>query len=427
MGGGIHQLHNFAQRRAGRARELGGRVDHVHHLIHVAHIFAGSVLDIAYGVTHFLGGGHGFFCQLAHFVGHHGKSAPGLASTGRFNGGVKGQQIGLVGNIRNNTQYLACALGLFAKRGHLGFQFHSAGLNAADIGNHPCHHLCAALGLALGVMGRIRSLTGIAGHFKHCGVHLLHGGGCFAHAGRLTFRTTAGLLHLGGQFFRGRCHGFYHALKRRSRVQHALGLGVFGGNAGGLGFFCRLRRTCRFFLCVGALFVCFGYLGLEADHHQPQALCKAADFIAQIDGQQGVKIAARHARSKILQLPQGAHNHLFKRKQTDTHQCQNGYGPKYQHGIALRYGRSLDFCPAEGYAHAPVPVGNRLPGHQALFAVELVPNPTARFGPDHIAYGGFRSQILEKKLTVGVADHNTLWRNHNHTPRRAHGHAVEIF
>ena len=54
-----------------------------------------ALLDVGYGVAHFLGGGHGLFGQLAHFVRHHGKAAPGIARAGGLDGGIERQQVGL--------------------------------------------------------------------------------------------------------------------------------------------------------------------------------------------------------------------------------------------------------------------------------------------------------------------------------------------
>jgi hypothetical protein len=36
--------------------------------------------------------------KVAHFVGHHGKAAPGLAGPRRLDGGIQRQQVGLLGN-----------------------------------------------------------------------------------------------------------------------------------------------------------------------------------------------------------------------------------------------------------------------------------------------------------------------------------------
>ena len=48
----------------------------------------------------------GFFRELAHLIGHHGKAAAGFASAGGFNCGVQGQQIGLVGDFPHLAGHL---------------------------------------------------------------------------------------------------------------------------------------------------------------------------------------------------------------------------------------------------------------------------------------------------------------------------------
>lgn len=79
-------------------------------------IFLRVPVCISNGLAHFLGCGHGFFCQFAHFVGHYCKSTPGSARTGCLYGGVKGQQIGLIRNIGNNIKYLSNTLARLPSR-----------------------------------------------------------------------------------------------------------------------------------------------------------------------------------------------------------------------------------------------------------------------------------------------------------------------
>jgi hypothetical protein len=49
----------------------------------------GRFLDGDDTVANFLRGGHSFFRQFAHFVGHHRESATGFARSRRFNGRVE--------------------------------------------------------------------------------------------------------------------------------------------------------------------------------------------------------------------------------------------------------------------------------------------------------------------------------------------------
>ena len=68
-------------------------------VFYAANALGRALLTRRNGIAHIVGRGHGFFGQFAHFVGHHGKTATSLASACRFNGGIKGQQVGLVGNV----------------------------------------------------------------------------------------------------------------------------------------------------------------------------------------------------------------------------------------------------------------------------------------------------------------------------------------
>ena len=88
-------------------------------LVHGFHALGGAGLDGADGVAHIVGGGHGLFGQLAHLVRHHGKAASGLAGAGGLNGGVEGQQVGLVGNVRNDVHDSGDGLGVLVELVHI--------------------------------------------------------------------------------------------------------------------------------------------------------------------------------------------------------------------------------------------------------------------------------------------------------------------
>ena len=51
-------------------------------------ILPGAVLDGFYGVADFLGGVHGFFRQLAHFIGDNGEAFARFTGSCGFNGRV---------------------------------------------------------------------------------------------------------------------------------------------------------------------------------------------------------------------------------------------------------------------------------------------------------------------------------------------------
>ena len=50
--------------------------------------------------------------QLAYAVSHNRKAASHLTGTGRFDGGIQGQQVGLIGNVLDHLDNLIDGLGL---------------------------------------------------------------------------------------------------------------------------------------------------------------------------------------------------------------------------------------------------------------------------------------------------------------------------
>ncbi len=79
--------------------QLESLVDDDRALFHVVHGLAGFVLNAADQLADFLGGGGGFFRQLADFIGDHRKAQAVFAGAGGFNGGVERQQVGLLGDV----------------------------------------------------------------------------------------------------------------------------------------------------------------------------------------------------------------------------------------------------------------------------------------------------------------------------------------
>ncbi|MNY79773.1 hypothetical protein D3C86_2205660 [compost metagenome] len=61
------------------------------------------MLDALDHPGNFIGGFTGARGKVAHFIGHHRKTATLLAGTGRFDRGVERQQVGLIRDRRNHT------------------------------------------------------------------------------------------------------------------------------------------------------------------------------------------------------------------------------------------------------------------------------------------------------------------------------------
>ncbi|MNM95442.1 hypothetical protein D3C81_1078870 [compost metagenome] len=116
----------------------------------------------------------GALCEVAHFIGDHGKTTPGLTGARRFDGRVQGQQVGLFGDAANHFQH-------FADAAAVGFQTtdHRGGIGdfAAHLGDRmdgALHDLFTLLGGLVGIVGRTRSISGVTCDFLRGGGHFVH-------------------------------------------------------------------------------------------------------------------------------------------------------------------------------------------------------------------------------------------------------------
>ena len=100
---------------------LGGGV------LHAGDRAARAVLDGLDHISHLAGGLHGLLREFAHLVGHHREAPAALAGTGRLDGRIERQEIGLAGDLldaggdrsdllrllRQTTEYRRQQRGLF--------------------------------------------------------------------------------------------------------------------------------------------------------------------------------------------------------------------------------------------------------------------------------------------------------------------------
>ena len=126
-----HALHHagnaydFLQRRTG-FHGFRDAAFHQHRAgLHRFHGLKRFFLNFFDFVRDFRGGVRGAFGEFADFVRHHGEPAALVAGASRFDGGVQGEQVGLVGDIVDDAGDFADLLGAFAQfldaaRGFLG-------------------------------------------------------------------------------------------------------------------------------------------------------------------------------------------------------------------------------------------------------------------------------------------------------------------
>lgn len=91
-------------------------------LFHSGHRDQGRLLDGLDGRSDIFGRAHGFFRQLTHFVGHHGKSPSRIPCPDRLDGRVQGQKIGLVGDVVDHGHDLSDIPDLFIQLLKAGFE-----------------------------------------------------------------------------------------------------------------------------------------------------------------------------------------------------------------------------------------------------------------------------------------------------------------
>ncbi|VVO41373.1 hypothetical protein PS706_05924 [Pseudomonas fluorescens] len=159
-------------------------------LKHPGHTFLGLALTVFHALHGVVGGrlqlgdqpvdlGGGLrraLRQLAHFVSHHGKTTALLAGPCGFDGGVEGQQVGLVGHRLDHFKHAADIAGFILQpaHGHVGL-FDCLG-QLAD-------HVHGIFGLLLAVQGRAIGLAGGTGGGFGVARDILHGGGHLVNGG----------------------------------------------------------------------------------------------------------------------------------------------------------------------------------------------------------------------------------------------------
>ncbi|MNY24996.1 hypothetical protein D3C86_1587460 [compost metagenome] len=136
----LHLPGNRGQRSPGTLAGLDTRAGRGLPGMHRRHRILRTLLEAADHLLDFIGRCLRTPRQSPHFIGHHGKPAPHVPGSRRFDSGVERQQVGLLGNPPNHRQHLV-------DRRHLMGQFtHRCGRNADfvrhafDMADRATHH-----------------------------------------------------------------------------------------------------------------------------------------------------------------------------------------------------------------------------------------------------------------------------------------------
>ncbi len=171
---------------------------------HGPHGLIGAGLDTADHGFDFAGGRLGSGSQRPHFVCHHRKAATLLTCTRSLDGGVEGQQIGLLGDPTDHVQYLP---DLTDAPGEL---FDHGG-RTADLGTDGIDRIHRIAGLittgsrvGAGLSGRFRRRHGVTRDLFDRSGHLVHSRSGLLNLIVLTYQTATAFFSHGIQLFSSR-------------------------------------------------------------------------------------------------------------------------------------------------------------------------------------------------------------------------------
>src|SRR5208337_720287 len=186
---------NFVESGAQVVAEAETFLDDAGAVLHIFDGLARFALDALDEVGDFLGGLGGLFGELADFVRDDSETETVLTGARGFDGGVEGEQVGLLGEVINDFNDLADVIGAMAEN----IDDFGGGLNGAvgavqAIGSF-LHSLDAGDDLLAGAVGDVQQDLGGIGDALNGGDHLIDGSGSFGDAGSLHLSVLDDVLH----------------------------------------------------------------------------------------------------------------------------------------------------------------------------------------------------------------------------------------
>ncbi len=171
--------------------------------LHVFDGLASFALNALDEVGNFLGGLRGLLREFAHFIGDNGEAKTVLAGTGRFDGSVKCEQVGLFGQVIDNFNDLSDVIGAMTEdvddfRGRL-----DGLVGAVEAVGGLLHGLNAGNDFLAGAVGDLQQNLGGIGHTLNGSDHLIDGSGSFRDAGSLDLRILHDVLHVDAHLVHG--------------------------------------------------------------------------------------------------------------------------------------------------------------------------------------------------------------------------------
>ena len=230
VGHPLYPLHYGGELGACLGHLLDPLVRLLHALCHQADGLAGIALQQLDHLLDLDGGGLGPVREFAHLGGDHGEAASRLAGAGGLDGGVQGQQVGLLRDAADGVHHGADAIDPvlhLVDHGGGALDVAGEGVYGADGGGHAA---AAFLGQGAGVGGGVGGLLRMVGHLANGAHHLAHGAGELFYLGELLVDRLVRLLHakrhLGGdvvELLAGGALGAEHLLEVLLGVGDRLG------------------------------------------------------------------------------------------------------------------------------------------------------------------------------------------------------------
>src|SRR5450631_254969 len=187
---------DLAQRGVQLAAQFQSLVHDGGGAVHVLDRLAGFLLNALDQFRDFLGRLRRFLGQFAHFVGDDGESQSVFSGAGSFNGGVQGQQVGLLGEIVDDFDDLANVVGALSQGSNDFARRVDGGVDAVQSVGGLLHGADAVVDFLARTVGDVEQHFRRVGHALDRSHHLIDGSRSLADARSLHLRALHHVLHV---------------------------------------------------------------------------------------------------------------------------------------------------------------------------------------------------------------------------------------
>ena len=214
-----HHVGNLAQRGIQFLAQIQAFVHYVGAAVHVLDRLACLFLNALDQLGNLLGRLRRLFRQLANLISHDGEAQAVLARARRFDGRIKGQQIGLFCQVVNYLDNLANVIGARAQCVDNLARGLNGGVDLVQAVGSFLHRANAALYLFARAVGDVEQNFGSVRHALNGRHHLINRSGSLTYAGSLHLGALHHVLHVHAHLM----HGAGNFIDSRRSLQANLG------------------------------------------------------------------------------------------------------------------------------------------------------------------------------------------------------------